>query len=171
MLIDQKNANILSLGGEFVESLFNSCVVGLAVDDQEILLGIWRGCDMLRKRQDYICNGSSNALRRYLRVAVLSQSPASLVSRSSNMTGIDDTHLVTYHSKELPVLIGRSWGCHFEYRSNGCCCLEAHHLALSPLIDKVSASAHLTTTTSANHAMSVQQCRTTRACPPSTPTM
>ena len=47
MLVDQENPNILPLGCEPLESLFDSCIVRLAVDDEEVLLRIWRICDML----------------------------------------------------------------------------------------------------------------------------
>lgn len=47
MLIDQKDADILSLRCELVESSFDSSVVGLGIDNKEVLLRIrcWR--DML----------------------------------------------------------------------------------------------------------------------------
>jgi len=47
MLIDQENSNILPLSCESVESFFDSRIIRLAVNDEEILLRIrWLG-DML----------------------------------------------------------------------------------------------------------------------------
>lgn len=47
MLVDQQDANVFSLGRKGIESRFDSRVVGLAVHDQEILLRVGRGCNML----------------------------------------------------------------------------------------------------------------------------
>jgi hypothetical protein len=48
MLVDQEDSNILSLCCEHLESFLDGCIVRLAVDNQEILLRIWRGGNMLR---------------------------------------------------------------------------------------------------------------------------
>jgi len=47
MLIDQENSNILSLAREAREGGLDRCGLGLGVDDEEVLLGIWRRGDML----------------------------------------------------------------------------------------------------------------------------
>ena len=49
MLVDQDDGNVFALGGEVVERLLNSRVLGLVIDHQEILLGIRRLGDMLQK--------------------------------------------------------------------------------------------------------------------------
>lgn len=49
MLVDQDDGNVFALGGEVVERLLNSRVLGLIIDHQEILLGIRRLGDMLPK--------------------------------------------------------------------------------------------------------------------------
>jgi hypothetical protein len=51
MLIDQENADILPLRCESFKCFLNSCIVGLAIHDEEVLLGIWRLRDMLNARQ------------------------------------------------------------------------------------------------------------------------
>ncbi len=47
MLINEQDTNILPLGRETVKGIFNSCIVGLGVDDEEVLLRVWRLCDVL----------------------------------------------------------------------------------------------------------------------------
>lgn len=49
MLVDQHDGNIFALGGEVVERLLNSRVLGLVIDHQEILLRIRRLGDMLQQ--------------------------------------------------------------------------------------------------------------------------
>lgn len=46
MLIDEHNSNILSLFGKSHEGLFNRRFLGLAIHNEEILLGVWRVRDM-----------------------------------------------------------------------------------------------------------------------------
>lgn len=38
MLVDQYDADVLPLGGETLEGGFDSCIVGLVVDNKEVLL-------------------------------------------------------------------------------------------------------------------------------------
>ena len=47
MLVDQENANILPLRCESFKCFLNSCIVGLAIHNQEVLLRIWWLRDML----------------------------------------------------------------------------------------------------------------------------
>jgi hypothetical protein len=47
VLVDQQNRNIFPLGCEFVECGFDGCVLGLVVDDEEVLLRVWGRGDVL----------------------------------------------------------------------------------------------------------------------------
>jgi hypothetical protein len=57
MLIDQENSNIFPLSGKPLKCLFNSGIICLAIDNEKILLRIWRGSDMLSVDQHsfHIC--------------------------------------------------------------------------------------------------------------------
>lgn len=47
MLIYEHDGNVLALHGETVEGGLDSCILGLAVYDQEVLLRIWGLRDVL----------------------------------------------------------------------------------------------------------------------------
>lgn len=47
MLVDQQNANVLPLRREALEGRLDGRVVGLGVDDQEVLLGVRGRGDVL----------------------------------------------------------------------------------------------------------------------------
>lgn len=47
MLVDQHNANVFPLGRESLECLLDGRGIRLGVDDEEVLLRVWRGRDML----------------------------------------------------------------------------------------------------------------------------
>jgi hypothetical protein len=49
VLVDKQDGDVLALGGELVERCFDGRVLGLCVDDEEVLLCIWSRGDMLRK--------------------------------------------------------------------------------------------------------------------------
>lgn len=49
MLIYEKNGNIFALAGVEVKRLFDSRSLGFVVHNEEILLRIWRLCDMLQR--------------------------------------------------------------------------------------------------------------------------
>ena len=50
MLVDQDDGNVFALGGEIVEGLLNSRVLGFVIDHQEILLRIRRLGDVLQHK-------------------------------------------------------------------------------------------------------------------------
>lgn len=47
MLIDQQDRNVLPLGCELIEGGFDGAVLSLGVDDEEVLLRVWRLCYVL----------------------------------------------------------------------------------------------------------------------------
>lgn len=47
MLVDQQNGNVLALAGEAVECCLDGAVFRLGVDDEEVLLRVWRLGDVL----------------------------------------------------------------------------------------------------------------------------
>lgn len=47
VLVDQEDSNVLAVVGEVVEGSLDGRVLGLGVDDEEVLLAIWRLCDVL----------------------------------------------------------------------------------------------------------------------------
>lgn len=53
MLVDQENANILPLSGESIKCFLDCGIVRLAVYNEKVLLGIWRGSDMLNRTSVY----------------------------------------------------------------------------------------------------------------------
>jgi hypothetical protein len=86
VLVDQQDAYVLSLGRESIKRCLDGRVVGLAINDEEILLGIGRGSNMLPKStvsvavHQFICFLSRIHLPRCLQEAVPSLSPANPVS-------------------------------------------------------------------------------------------
>lgn len=52
VLVDQNNGDVLPLLGELIESLLDSCVLGLAVHDQVVLLRVRGLGDMLGNVSD-----------------------------------------------------------------------------------------------------------------------
>jgi hypothetical protein len=54
MLVDQQDSNILSLGREPFKSFFDSRIVRLVVNDEEVLLGIRGLRDMLHLYQNLV---------------------------------------------------------------------------------------------------------------------
>jgi hypothetical protein len=48
VLVDQEDSNVLALGSELVEGGLDGRVLGLGVDDEEVLLAVWRLCNVLR---------------------------------------------------------------------------------------------------------------------------
>lgn len=77
MLVDEHNSDILSLLSEPVESGLDRSVVSLAIDDQEVLLGICAGSDVLLNHQlSRPCGKQLNInLRQCPPGAIPSQSP------------------------------------------------------------------------------------------------
>jgi hypothetical protein len=51
MLIDQEDPNVLPLCCEPLESLFDGCIVSLVIDNEKVLLRIWRWRNMLNFHQ------------------------------------------------------------------------------------------------------------------------
>ena len=47
VLVDQQNRNVLALLRELVEGSLDGRVLGLRVDDEEVLLAVWRLRDVL----------------------------------------------------------------------------------------------------------------------------
>lgn len=47
MLVDQHNANVFPLGRESLKCLLDGRGIRLGVDNEEVLLRVWRGRDML----------------------------------------------------------------------------------------------------------------------------
>jgi hypothetical protein len=54
VLIDQQNPNILPLTCEILEGFLDRRVVCLAIHYQEVLLVVWRRCDVLFEHE-HIC--------------------------------------------------------------------------------------------------------------------
>jgi hypothetical protein len=48
MLIYEQDGDIFAVLGEALKGIFNGGIFRLLVDDEEVLLGIWRGGDVLR---------------------------------------------------------------------------------------------------------------------------
>lgn len=55
VLVDKQNGNVLALLGELVEGSLDSRVFGLGIDDEEVLLAVWRLGDVLRQKLDMGC--------------------------------------------------------------------------------------------------------------------
>jgi hypothetical protein len=47
MLVYEQDGNVLALGGEAIKSSLDVAVLGFGVDDKEVLLRVWRLCDVL----------------------------------------------------------------------------------------------------------------------------
>jgi hypothetical protein len=49
VLVDEQNSDIFALAGELVECGLDGRVLGLGVDDEEVLLAVRRLCNVLRE--------------------------------------------------------------------------------------------------------------------------
>lgn len=85
MLIDQDDPDVFSFFGEFLECRFDGSGVGLAVDNEEVLLRIGASGDVLRTMVSIaipIFSDSSGLIHQHRQAGALSLSPASLVSKA-----------------------------------------------------------------------------------------
>jgi hypothetical protein len=48
VLVDQQHGNVFPLLGEVLEGFLDSRCFGLGIDDEEVSLGVWAVCDMLK---------------------------------------------------------------------------------------------------------------------------
>ena len=55
MLVYKQNRNVFPLLREFVKSALDGAVFSLLVDDEEILLAVWRICDVADAREEDAC--------------------------------------------------------------------------------------------------------------------
>lgn len=96
MLVDQDDANVLSILGKSVKRRFDGRRVRLVVHDEEVLFGVGASSDVLRgfwfsfERCSWICFCSRRLcyLRRYLRAASPLLSPARVSEVSVSMNGL-----------------------------------------------------------------------------------
>ena len=67
MLVDENDSNVLSLRGEALKCSFNSCVLGLAVHNEKVLLIVGRSSHMLLRVSmlSLDCTQGRRDIRRY----------------------------------------------------------------------------------------------------------
>jgi hypothetical protein len=113
MLIDQEDPNVLPLCCEPLESLFDGCIVSLVIDNEKVLLRIWRWRNMLNFHQ--LPNSSSWRSYSYTNTCKQQSSYWVLLEISIDPPTLctDNSHLIPNDCKELSVLVGRSWSCHY----------------------------------------------------------
>ena len=107
MLVDENNSDIFPLGRESLKRLLDSSRIGLGVDDEKVLLRVWRGRNVLSSR---ISHGTELFKCRYSRLCLPAASPLPspvVVMVSSMVDGENGipTDLISYDGEELPVLV------------------------------------------------------------------
>ena len=107
MLVDENNSDIFPLRRESLKRLLDGSRISLGVDDEEILLRVWRGRDVLSSR---ISHGIERSKRRYSRLCLPAASPLPspvVVMVSSMIDGENGipTYLISNDGKELSVLV------------------------------------------------------------------
>ena len=107
MLIDENNSDILPLGRESLKCLLDSSCVSLGVDDEEVLLRVWRGRNVLSSR---ISHGVELSKCRCSRLCLptVSPLPSPVVVMVSSMVDGENgipTDLISNDGKELSVLV------------------------------------------------------------------
>ena len=77
MLVDEKYGDVFPLLREALKGRFYGGVIGLLVDDEKVLLRVWRWIDVLRSESVYV-QGSIFKIysRQHRQEVVQSQSPA-----------------------------------------------------------------------------------------------